>query len=120
MKGDDKIRAVPLGRPLIPPPSINFQPATGQDTEVGYNLGERYKGFSIGNTVAFFARPKGVKGARRQRIEGIIQLIERRYGDDFVIVRGRDDKTYDVHLANIEIADAVSQLGNLADADDQD
>jgi hypothetical protein len=118
MKGADKIRVVPLGRPLIPPPSINFQPATSQDPEVGYDLGKSYRGFSVGNTVAFYARPKGVKGALRRQIEGVIRRIERRYGDDFAIVRGRDDQTYDVHVVNIEIADAVTQLGKLTDADD--
>lgn len=96
---------------------MDWEAANPQQTEVGYDLGKSYRGFSVGNTVTFRDRPKGTKGQPMQRLEGVIRRFERRWGEDFVSVRSHDDQTYDVRLHEVEIADAVTQLGKLTRAD---
>lgn len=94
------------------------EPATSQNTEVGYGLGKTFKGWTIDNRVRFRGRPKGIKGQPMQMIEGSIRRFERRWGTDYAVVRDSNKQTYDVPLRDLESADAVSLLGDLLDADD--
>ncbi len=85
-----------------------------------YDLGKSFRGFSVGNVVTFRARPKGIKCQPIQWLEGVIRRIERRWGEEFVSVRGHDDQTYDVRLREAVIADAVTEVVKLTNADNVD